>query len=767
MQACGRGRWALPAPPLLCAQAGSHACRDPSEFRARLPNVHGVDLAAHLRRPVVTQSIASNVFACFAGWSRIPLAEFDPVTFFDMELGPVCSLPLIRSPAGSGTCPSARGRRLVLIRPAAHSSPNTLHACACAGDRNTSLPPLSFLRLESHLLCSGCHADTAFQADQMRPVRPKLGACPSSRLGDQALASDRESARSWPMRAISQRPPMANAVTALLQRVAPPSTTMFGGVVQQAGALSQQREATQPVDQPKEQLVDTSAPTHAAAVKCVDQCMAPSRWLPKTSVVKYDKLLSQAGDAASCAFTALPASTDSRVPHEEYRVIWCFADSGYPFHWRRGVALAMAAWTHVGVLAQLARLNKRPPASAGIEVVSRWTHQPRHTYTFLRLLARARDRQKAPWWWAAGAQQAMMRARAHVPQEIQQALAMARMTALRKPDGGVRGIATGDAFRRLVARTLAKQWADVFDNATRPYQFALQARAGTDALAAHVRVAIAQRRDAVLVSLDGRSAYDCMSRLAFLSKLRDVAPELSSLSSACFMANHRSTAGGTTASASGKSSEQGDALAPSFAASLLSLPLHGTANVDGPLPDLGNVLAGPFAARVCREAGAAVALDVFVRDLNLHPVREGDCRLEVIANGLGSNPVLAARTILPLTHGQCAPCPVSTPFSRATPRAEDAADIELGEWRHGWQSRAHNRCFRDHVLLASLPPASRAMLSSQAGREAGAWLTAIPSDPHTSLAADVMQIALRHSRCCWHQPLVVTAARLAADSAGC
>ena len=120
----------------------------------------------------------------------------------------------------------------------------------------------------------------------------------------------------------------------------------------------------------REQLVDTSTPTHAAAVKCVDQCMAPSRWLPKTSVVKSDKLLSQTGDAASCAFTALPASTDTRVPHEEYRVIWCFADSGYPFHWRRGVALAMAAWTQVGVLAQLARLNKRPPASAGIEVVA-------------------------------------------------------------------------------------------------------------------------------------------------------------------------------------------------------------------------------------------------------------------------------------------------------------------------------------------------------------------------------------------------------------
>ena len=42
-----------------------------------------------------------------------------------------------------------------------------------------------------------------------------------------------------------------------------------------------------------------------------------------------------------------------------------------------------------------------------------------------------------------------------------------------------------------------------------------------------------------------------------------------------------------------------------------------------------------------------------------------------------------------------------------------------------------------------MPPASRAMLRSQAGPHAGAWLTAIPSDPHTSLAPDVVQIALR------------------------
>ena len=84
-------------------------------------------------------------------------------------------------------------------------------------------------------------------------------------------------------------------------------------------------------------------------------------------------------------------------------------------------------------------------------------------------------------------------AQARVPTEVCKALAMARLTALRKQDGGVRGIATGDTFRRLVSKTLAREWAAKFDQATRPFQFALQARAGTDALAAHVRAALETR----------------------------------------------------------------------------------------------------------------------------------------------------------------------------------------------------------------------------------------------------------------------------------
>ena len=117
-------------------------------------------------------------------------------------------------------------------------------------------------------------------------------------------------------------------------------------------------------------------------------------------------------------------------------------------------------------------------------------------------------------------------AKARVPPVVSAALALARMTALRKPDGGVRGIAAGDVFRRLVSRALAKTWAATFDEATRPYQQALSARSGMDALVARLRIALETDPDVTVVSLDGRSAYDTVSRAAFLSKLRQVAPAL-------------------------------------------------------------------------------------------------------------------------------------------------------------------------------------------------------------------------------------------------
>ena len=99
-------------------------------------------------------------------------------------------------------------------------------------------------------------------------------------------------------------------------------------------------------------------------------------------------------------------------------------------------------------------------------------------------------------------------ATATVPDNILECIRLARLTALQKPGGGVCGIATGDSFRRLTSRALARHYASTFEEATRPYQFALQTRAGTDCLAGFLRAATDRDRQTTVVSLDGRSAYD-------------------------------------------------------------------------------------------------------------------------------------------------------------------------------------------------------------------------------------------------------------------
>ena len=48
-------------------------------------------------------------------------------------------------------------------------------------------------------------------------------------------------------------------------------------------------------------------------------------------------------------------------------------------------------------------------------------------------------------------------ARAEIPSDVLTLLKMGRVTALRKPNGKIRGIVIGDIMRRLVARTIAQQ----------------------------------------------------------------------------------------------------------------------------------------------------------------------------------------------------------------------------------------------------------------------------------------------------------------------
>ena len=110
-------------------------------------------------------------------------------------------------------------------------------------------------------------------------------------------------------------------------------------------------------------------------------------------------------------------------------------------------------------------------------------------------------------------------AQGRAPAEASHVFTPASMTALQKEDGGVRGIATGTFFRRLVAKTLARQFGREVERVCAPFQFALSTRAGVDCVGHAVRAATNRDAKATVLSIDGIGAYDHVLRSAMLSKL--------------------------------------------------------------------------------------------------------------------------------------------------------------------------------------------------------------------------------------------------------
>ena len=112
--------------------------------------------------------------------------------------------------------------------------------------------------------------------------------------------------------------------------------------------------------------------------------------------------------------------------------------------------------------------------------------------------------------------------REEVPQSVVRMVRQGRMTALAKPDGGVRGIVAGDVIRRLVARTMAQQLGEAVENATAPFQYASRTKAGCECVA-HVLQGLTELDpQANVTSIDGISAFDLMSRRAMLVGLMRV-----------------------------------------------------------------------------------------------------------------------------------------------------------------------------------------------------------------------------------------------------
>ena len=103
-------------------------------------------------------------------------------------------------------------------------------------------------------------------------------------------------------------------------------------------------------------------------------------------------------------------------------------------------------------------------------------------------------------------------AQARVPRDVSDLLMSARLTALSKENGGVRGIVTGCTFRRLVARTLARQFSKEFEDECSPFQYALSTRAGTDCVGHMLRAATDMDPMSCVLKVDGIGAYDHVLR---------------------------------------------------------------------------------------------------------------------------------------------------------------------------------------------------------------------------------------------------------------
>ena len=101
-----------------------------------------------------------------------------------------------------------------------------------------------------------------------------------------------------------------------------------------------------------------------------------------------------------------------------------------------------------------------------------------------------------------------------IPEDVLHAMRMGRVTALLKASGGVRGIVAGDMVRRLVAKTIAQQIRAPVEVATAPFQHALSTRAGCECVAHALQALTDADPRATILSVDGISAYDSISRVA-------------------------------------------------------------------------------------------------------------------------------------------------------------------------------------------------------------------------------------------------------------
>ena len=115
--------------------------------------------------------------------------------------------------------------------------------------------------------------------------------------------------------------------------------------------------------------------------------------------------------------------------------------------------------------------------------------------------------------------QVAMVSQGHVPRGVLEGFRLGRVTTLRKPDGGIRGIVVGDSIRRLIARTIAQQISKQVEEATAPHQHALQTKSECECVLHMVQMLTELNPRQTVVSVDGIGAFGLVSRNAMLHGL--------------------------------------------------------------------------------------------------------------------------------------------------------------------------------------------------------------------------------------------------------